>query len=202
MTRSNKKPPFANRSSNSSRVRSSAPCDTSILRSENFASGIWLGGPITRSITTSVAVGDIAREHERKISIALLSSQSCRITFMTYGIAPRGDSIEETAGQRFHTIFQSRRCHQSCQLDNLRLIEKHTAACRTRKQDFLQQQTLSATNVDYSRKLFEVVRLKHCARVRKRIARHRIIKNGLFLEMLLSIRPGIHAMRHRVGPFA
>jgi hypothetical protein len=45
--------------------------------------GDLVGRAMTRSITTSVAAGDMAREHARKISIALSSSQSCRMTFMT-----------------------------------------------------------------------------------------------------------------------
>ena len=88
------------------------------------------------------------------------------------------------------------------ELDTLRPIEKHTAAGRTRKQDFLQKQTLPASDVDYSRKCFEVVRLQHGARVSKRIARHRTIGNGLFFGMLLAIRPRIHTMRNRVGALA
>ncbi len=113
----------------------------------------------------------------------------CRQSAICDSPAPRGDGIEETPGERFHTIFQSRRCHQCRRLDTLRPIEKHTAAGRTRKQDFLQKQTLPASDVDYSRKCFEVVRLQHGARVSKRIARHRTIGNGLFFGMLLAIRP-------------
>ena len=189
MTRSSRKPPFANRSANSSRVRSSAPCVTSILRSENFASAIWLGG-------ANDPLNHNKRRRRRHGPGTCVQNFNCLVIipimqndFHDIGIAPRRDSIEEAPGHRFHTIFQSRRCHQCRGLDNLRLIEKHAAARRTRKQDFPEQQTLPATDVDYSRKRLEVVRLKHCARVRKRIARHRTIENGLFFGMLLAIRP-------------